>query len=199
MVTRLNKHSCPQTRAIGRAQLILRRGFDWQAIWPIITLNLPFLSDKKNRQEIILTLDLNLKNGVQLRATKLYLIPQKLNKKCHTKSNLLCLFCRHIVSFLFATQCIFHCVRTWCVVWKQDGLLNITTVMKGGRSFQRVSSKRLQFHLMPLVNRNYTPFNSKNNAVNMSVFSIFDFNQPNSDIWSVQIKTHYKILFQHSI
>ncbi len=52
---------------------------------------------------------------------------------------------------------------------------------------------------MPLVNRNYTPINSKNEAVNMSVFSIFDFNQPNSDTWSVQIKTRFKILFQHSI
>ncbi len=33
----------------------------------------------------------------------------------HTKSNLLCLVCWHVVSVLFSPQCIFHCVRTWCV------------------------------------------------------------------------------------
>ncbi len=36
----------------------------------------------------------------------------------HTESNLLCLVCRCVVSFLFAPRCIFHCVRTWCVAWE---------------------------------------------------------------------------------
>ncbi len=47
-----------------------------------------------------------------------------------------CLVCRHIVSFLFALWCMFHCVRrTWCVVWEQHCLSDIATVTKGGRVF----------------------------------------------------------------
>ncbi len=45
--------------------IILLWKFDWQAVWPIITHTLPFLSNKQTRQESRLTLvDLNLKNGV---------------------------------------------------------------------------------------------------------------------------------------
>ncbi len=33
----------------------------------------------------------------------------------HTRSNLLCLLCQCVVSFLFALRRIFHCVRT-CVL-----------------------------------------------------------------------------------
>ncbi len=61
------------------------------------------------------------------RATKLYLLFEFLlkwlNLKAegpetlfHIRRNLLCLLCRCVVSFLFALRCIFHCVRTWCVV-----------------------------------------------------------------------------------
>ncbi len=53
----------------------------------------------------------------------------------HTRSNLLCLVCRHIVSVLFAPHCIFHCVRTWCVVW------DVATVTKGGGSLRGVNSE----------------------------------------------------------
>ncbi len=35
-----------------------------------------------------------------------------IQRQFYTKSNLLCLVCRHIISFLFAQRCIFH-VRTW--------------------------------------------------------------------------------------
>ncbi len=40
--------------------------------------------------------------------------------------------CRRIVSFLFALQCIFHCMRTWCVVWERYCLSEIATVTVGG-------------------------------------------------------------------
>ncbi len=50
----------------------------------------------------------------------------------HTRSNLLCLVCRHVVSFLFAPRCIFYCVRTWRVVWEGHGLSDIATVTKEG-------------------------------------------------------------------
>ncbi len=49
----------------------------------------------------------------------------------HTRSNLLCLLCQCVVSFLFALRCIFHCVRT-CVVHCMSG---IATVTKGGAGF----------------------------------------------------------------
>ncbi len=51
----------------------------------------------------------------------------------HIRSNLLCLLCRCFVSFLFALRCIFHCVRTWFVVWEQHCLSVMATVTKGGR------------------------------------------------------------------
>ncbi len=57
----------------------------------------------------------------------------------HTKSNLLCLVCQLVVSFLFAPWCIFHCVRTWCVVWEWHGLSDIATVTKGDGSLIRVN------------------------------------------------------------
>ncbi len=48
----------------------------------------------------------------------------------HTRSSLFCLVCRHIVSFLFAPWCIFHCMRTLCVVREQHGLSDIATITK---------------------------------------------------------------------
>ncbi len=82
-----------------------------------------------------------------IRVTKRYLLFEFLTKwqnwkaqsLFHTRSNLLCLVCRHVVSFLFAPGCIFHCVRTWCVVWERHGLLDTATVTKGGRSLWRVN------------------------------------------------------------
>ncbi len=74
----------------------------------------------------------------------------------HTKSDLLCLVCRHVVSFLFAPRCIFHYIRIWCVAWKHHGLLNVATVTKGGRSFQR-------------VNCEWTSHSSENNSKNVSI------------------------------
>ncbi len=50
----------------------------------------------------------------------------------HIRSNLLCVLCRGVFSFLFALRCIFHCVRT-CVVWEWHCLLVMATVTKGGR------------------------------------------------------------------
>ncbi len=47
--------------------------------------------------------------------------------------------CQHTVSFLYALQCIFHCVRTWCVAWEQHGLLDMAPVTKGGGSLWRVN------------------------------------------------------------
>ncbi len=56
-----------------------------------------------------------------LRATKRFEFIKNDNLKAdhlfHTKSNLLCLLCRCVVSFLFAPRCISHWVRTWCVVF----------------------------------------------------------------------------------
>ncbi len=72
------------------------------------------------------------------RATKPYLLFEFLKKYknwklrlFHATSNLNCFVCRHIVSFLFAPRCTFHCVRTWCAVWECHGLSDIATVMKG--------------------------------------------------------------------
>ncbi len=45
----------------------------------------------------------------------------------HTRSNLLCLLCQCVVSFLFALRCIFHCVRT-CVVHCMSGIATVTKV-----------------------------------------------------------------------
>ncbi len=74
----------------------------------------------------------------------------------HTKSDLLCLVCRHVVSFLFAPRCIFHYIRTWCVAWKHHGLLDVATVTKGDRSLQR-------------VNFEWTSHSSENNSKNVSI------------------------------
>ncbi len=84
------------------------------------------------------------------RVTKHYLLFEFLTKwqnwkaqsLFHTRSNLLCLVCRHVVSFLFAPGCIFHCVRT-CVVWERHGLLDTATVTKGGGSLWRVNCQML--------------------------------------------------------
>ncbi len=63
----------------------------------------------------------------------------------HTRSNLLCFVCRRIVSFLFAPQCFFHSVGTWCVVWEHNGLSDKIT--KGGESLRRVNSiNSLEWH-----------------------------------------------------
>ncbi len=66
----------------------------------------------------------------------------------HTKSNLLCLVCRSVVNVLFAPQCIFQCVSTWCVAWERQALSEAATVTTGGRSLRRVNSiKCLQFQV----------------------------------------------------
>ncbi len=83
------------------------------------------------------------------RATKRYLLFEFLLKWLslkaespetlfHIKSNLLCVLCRCVVSFLFAMWCIFHCVRR-CVVWEQHCMSGITTVTKGGRGLRMVN------------------------------------------------------------
>ncbi len=59
----------------------------------------------------------------------------------HIRSNLLCLVCRCVVSFLFALRCIFHCVRTWCVVWEWHCMSGIATVTKEGGSLWTVNSE----------------------------------------------------------
>ncbi len=74
----------------------------------------------------------------------------------HTKSDLLCLVCRHAVGFLFAPRCIFHYIRIWCVAWKHRGLLDVATVTKGDRSLQR-------------VNCEWTSHSSENNSKNVSI------------------------------
>ncbi len=61
-----------------------------------------------------------------------------------TRSNLHCLVFRCVVSFLFAPQCIFYCVRTWCVEWERHGLSDIATVLKEGGFFRRVRILILQ-------------------------------------------------------
>ncbi len=55
----------------------------------------------------------------------------------HIRSNLLCLLCRCVVSFLFALRYMFYCVRTWCVVWEWHCLSVMATVTKGGRVLRR--------------------------------------------------------------
>ncbi len=55
----------------------------------------------------------------------------------HTRSNLLGLLCRCVVSFLFALRCIFHCVRT-CVVRERHCLSVMATVTKEGGSLRTV-------------------------------------------------------------
>ncbi len=65
------------------------------------------------------------------------LIPLKMTQfktLFHIKSNLLCLVYRCVVSFLFALQCIFHCVRTWNAVWERHCMTGIATVTKSGRA-----------------------------------------------------------------
>ncbi len=63
----------------------------------------------------------------------------------HTKSNLLCLVCRCVVSLLIALRCIFHCVRTWCVVWEWHGLSDIATVDKGAEPNSALTEQMNQF------------------------------------------------------
>ncbi len=53
--------------------------------------------------------------------------------------NLLSLVCQCVVGVLFAPQCIFHCVRTWCVLWERHGMSDVATVAKGGGSLRRVN------------------------------------------------------------
>ncbi len=57
---------------------------------------------------------------------------------CFTPEVTYCLTCWRIVSFFFAPRCIFHCVRTWGVVWERRGLSDIATVTKGGGSLWRL-------------------------------------------------------------
>ncbi len=44
-----------------------------------------------------------------------------------------------VVSFLFALRCIFHCMRTWFVVWEQHCLSVMETVTKRGRVLRTVN------------------------------------------------------------
>ncbi len=44
----------------------------------------------------------------------------------HSKSNLLCLVCQPVFSFLCAARFF-----TWCVAWERHGLLDVATVTKG--------------------------------------------------------------------
>ncbi len=66
----------------------------------------------------------------------------------HTKSNLLCLVCRCVVNVLFAPQCIFHCVSTWCVAWERQALSEAATVTTEGRFCEGlIPIKCLQFQV----------------------------------------------------
>ncbi len=52
--------------------------------------------------------------------------------------------------FSFTSWCIFHCVRTWCVVWEGHCLSNIATVTKEGKFLRRVNSPlSLQHNVLP--------------------------------------------------
>ncbi len=94
-----------------------------------------------------MSLELRQYSDLSYRSTKLYLLFESLKKRQHFKaetlfhsgSNLLCLVCRRVFSFLFAPRCIFYCVRTWCVVWERHGLSDIATVTKEGGFLQRVN------------------------------------------------------------
>ncbi len=48
---------------------------------------------------------------------------------------------------------LFHCVRTWCVVWEQHCLLEIATVNKDGGSFSfwELWDKQSQLHFLLLT------------------------------------------------
>ncbi len=49
--------------------------------------------------------------------------------------------CRHVVSFLFALQCILY----WCVVWECQGLSDITTITKKIFAKDRLQDWNLHF------------------------------------------------------
>jgi len=162
----------------GLELVTLRREFDWQASWPVITLNLPFLSNKQTRQEstlmlVYLSLKLCVLTSFQgwkkipsgVHSCLFHAISSKkllvhmplnwgatvicndtfkshkteffdwatINKKMATfKSwHFVSYLNSYPVSLLFGPQCSFHCVRKWCVAWKQHGLLDIATIMKG--------------------------------------------------------------------
>ncbi len=53
----------------------------------------------------------------------------------HIRSNLLC---QCVFSFLFALQCIFHCMRT-CVAWERHCLSGMATVTKAGLVLQTIN------------------------------------------------------------
>ncbi len=98
------------------------REFDWQEIWPIITPNLPFLSDKQSKQESSLTsIDLNLKNGVYWSLSTV-------------QTRYLLMFWRLFCAVTSKEEHLLHAVlfTAWCVAWEQHCLSDIEQqLMKG--------------------------------------------------------------------